>query len=91
MDSNSTDSFDKSESQPDHNECIKLLQLVLDDEATANERNIFEKHVCNCMPYFEIYEVDKAIKTLVKKNCCGKEIPEDLTAAIKAKVFQKAD
>ncbi|HNP18969.1 MAG TPA: anti-sigma factor [Fulvivirga sp.] len=97
MESNSTDSFDKSgsdknaSSQPDHSKCLKLLHLVLDDEATPEEKEYFEKHVCNCMPYYEIYHVDKAIKTLVKKSCCGENVPQDLAAEIKAKLFQRAD
>ncbi|QSE97815.1 zf-HC2 domain-containing protein [Fulvivirga lutea] len=89
MDSNPTEK--SSTNQPDHSECMKLLQLVLDDEATPTEREVFEKHVCNCMPYFEIYQVDKAIKSLVKKTCCGKDMPTDLANEIRAKLFQKAD
>lgn len=93
MDSNSTNSLNNggAPNQPDHKECLKLLQLVLDNEATDDEKVTFEKHVCNCMPYFEIYEVDKAIKSLVKESCCGKNTPKDLAATIKAKIFQKTD
>ncbi len=97
MGSNSTDSFDKSGSdqntsnQPDHSECLKLLHLVLDDEATPAQREYFEKHVCNCMPYYEIYNVDKAIKSMVKETCCGKNAPADLAAHIKAQLFQSRD
>lgn len=88
MDSNSTDS---SQDQPDHTECMKLLQLVLDNEASAEERKTFETQVCNCMPYFEIYQVDKTIKSLVKKTCCGGNTPSDLADEIRAKLFLKAD
>lgn len=93
MDSNFTDSVnsDKPNGQPDHSECMKLLQLVLDNEATDEQKTTFENHVCNCMPYFEIYEVDKAIKSLVKESCCGKNMPKDLAESIKAKIFKKTD
>jgi anti-sigma factor (TIGR02949 family) len=96
MESNSTDSensrSDKNTSnQPDHSECLKILHLVLDDEATPQERDYFDKHVCNCMPYFEIYNVDMAIKSLVKNKCCGKNVPSNLASEIKAKLFQGTD
>jgi anti-sigma factor (TIGR02949 family) len=97
MKSSSTDSKDKSGSdkknqkQPDHTKCLKLLHLVLDDEATPEEKEYFEKHVCNCMPYYEIYNVDLAIKSLVKKSCCGENVPSGLAAEIKAKLFQRAE
>lgn len=89
MDSNSTDKGGSG--QLDHGECMKLLQLVLDNEATEEQREVFENHVCNCMPYFEIYQVDKAIKSLVKKSCCGKDMPNDLAQEIKAKLFTKPE
>ena len=92
MSSNSTNSLDKRGSdQPDHSECMQLLQLVLDNEATDQQRETFEKHVCNCMPYFEINQVDNTIKSLVKKTCCGKNTPTDLADEIRAKLFLKAD
>jgi hypothetical protein len=97
MESNSTDSLDNTEpekkgsNQPDHNECLKLLHLVLDDEATLEQKDYFDKHVCNCMPYYEIYHVDKAIKSLVKDTCCGKNVPSDLADAIREQLFRGAD
>ncbi|MTI38754.1 anti-sigma factor [Fulvivirga lutimaris] len=97
MESNSTGSLNtggsdkKDSNQPDHSECLKLLHLVLDDEATAEQKDYFDKHVCNCMPYYEIYHVDKAIKSLVKNTCCGKNVPADLADAIKEQIFRGTD
>ncbi len=97
MESNSTDSLDnsgpmkKGSSQPGHSECLELLHLVLDGEASAEQKDFFDKHVCNCMPYYEIYHVDKAIKSLVKNTCCGKNVPSDLADAIKEQLFRGAD
>lgn len=93
----STDSFDESPSknahdvQPDHNECLKILNLVLDEEAGPKEQEYFKKHIENCMPYYEIYNVDKAIKELIRQKCYDKEVPSDLVDQIKSKVFQGAE
>lgn len=93
----STDSFDESplknskEVQPDHNECLKILNLVLDEEAGPHEHEYFKKHIENCMPYYEIYNVDKAIKELIRQKCYDKEVPGDLVEQIKSKVFQGAE
>lgn len=96
MDKPSTDSFDKQPSgreakAPDHGECLKILNSVLDEEATDEEREIFKKHLENCMPYYEIYNVDKKIKELIQKNCSKKEVPQDLIQAIREKILQQAE
>lgn len=92
MDSKSIDPSEKDGAkQLDHSECLKLLQLVLDNEASDKQKEMFDKHVCNCMPYFEIYKVDQTIKSLVKKTCCGNNTPADLANEIRLKLFQKAD
>ncbi|MTI22004.1 anti-sigma factor [Fulvivirga sp. RKSG066] len=92
----STDSHHKNPSNddantPDHGECLKILSLVLDEEATDEEREYFKKHVENCMPYYEIYNVDLKIKELIKKNCAHKEVPQDLVDSIREKIFHKAE
>lgn len=93
----STNSFDgspsknSSEVQPDHNECLKILNLVLDEEASGEEQEYFKKHIENCMPYYEIYNVDKAIKEMIREKCYDREVPKDLIDQIKSKVFQGAE
>lgn len=91
----STDSSDnapekKGKDLPE-NECLKILNLVLDEEATDEQRAYFEKHLENCMPYYEIYCVDRKIKELIKKNCCDKEVPQDLVDSIREKILQQAE
>lgn len=96
MDKPSTDSFDstpekKGKDNLPENECLKILNLVLDEEATDEQRAYFEKHLENCMPYYEIYCVDRKIKELIKKNCCDKEVPQDLVDSIREKIIQQAE
>jgi len=92
----STDSFDKkpsknsSEVQPSHSECLKILNLVLDEEASPEEQEYFKKHIETCMPYYEIYSVDKAIKDLIKEKCYNKQVPQSLIDQIKKQITQEA-
>lgn len=87
----SNDSSNQSKSAPDHSECLKILNNVLDEEASDEERNYFKQHLQNCMPYYEIYNVDKKIKQLIKQNCNDKKVPKDLVDSIREKILHQAD
>jgi mycothiol system anti-sigma-R factor len=69
--------------------CMEMLQLILDGEVTAEQREYFKAHMDLCMPCFESYRVDMAIKQLVKDRCCGGEAPGDLIVQIKSQIIQK--
>lgn len=73
---------------PDHNECMRILSLVIDGEANNDERKFFERHLQNCMPYYEIYNVDMAIKDMIKKNGYEHQCPDGLADEIKEKIKQ---
>lgn len=75
-----------SNESPDHNECMRILNLVVDGEANTDEKKFFEQHLQNCMPYYEIYNVDMAIKKLLKKNGYKKSCPDGLVDEIKEKI-----
>jgi len=95
MSTPSTESSENPEKEdhnkPDHSECLKILNSVLDEEATDEERAYFKQHLQNCMPYYEIYNLDLKIKELIQKNCCNKEVPQDLVKSIREKILQQAD
>lgn len=96
MGASSTNSFDESPSKnssevkPDHSECLKILNLVLDEEASPEEHAYFKQHIENCMPYYEIYNIDKAIKDLIRQKCNDIPTPSDLVDQIKTKIYQGA-
>lgn len=97
MSHTSTDSQDQESTnnpelkKPDHTECLRILHLVLDEEANEEEKAIFRAHLENCMPYYEIYNVDQAIRDLLKKNCKDKRLPNELKEKIKLKIFKTAE
>ncbi len=92
MSETSTDSMDQASSippvdKPGHDECLRILNLVLDGEATSQERQIFKQHLENCMPYFEIYNIDRKIRELIRQKCCDKKLPEEVKQEIRERVF----
>ncbi len=97
MSDNSTDSYDQESSlnpdlpKPNHNECLRILHLVLDGEANDEETAIFKAHLKNCMPYYEIYSVDEAIREMLKKNCKNKQLSPEIKEEIKSRIFKAAE
>jgi anti-sigma factor (TIGR02949 family) len=77
--------------KPDHEECLRILNLVLDGEASELEHRIFSEHLENCMPYFEIYNIDRKIRELIKTKCSDKKLSEDVKQQIRERVFNLID
>ena len=68
--------------------CMEMLQVILDGEASPEQKNYFKQHMDLCMPCFKGYELDMAIKQLVQSKCCGGDAPADLVAQIKMQISQ---
>ena len=66
--------------------CMEMLQYILDGQATAEQKDYFKQHMDHCMPCYKTYNVDMAIKELLKSKCCGGDCPEELAAQIKSKI-----
>lgn len=72
---------------PNKQECLQLLQSILDGEATVEQKETFMKqHLQECMPCYKNYHLEVAIRDLLKKKCAH-EAPEELINSIKAKVI----
>ena len=69
--------------------CMEMLQVILDGEATAEQKTYFKEHMDLCMPCFKGYELDMAIKHLVQSKCCGGDAPADLVEQIRIQISQK--
>jgi len=68
--------------------CMEMLQLILDGQATSEQCEYFKSHMDNCMPCFKTYQLDMAIKELLKSKCCGGDAPTDLVHQIKNQIVQ---
>lgn len=64
-----------------HKECLQILDMVLDDEMEESEE--FRNHLEVCMPCYEQYNLDKAIKKVLKARCQKQPVPEDLSDSIR--------
>jgi mycothiol system anti-sigma-R factor len=69
--------------------CLEMLQVILDGEASEEQKQYFKQHMDMCLPCFKGYELDMAIKQLVKSKCCGGDAPKELIEEIKITISQK--
>jgi mycothiol system anti-sigma-R factor len=69
--------------------CMQMLQSILDGEASPEQKEYFKGHMDRCMPCFKTYEVDIAIKEMLRIKCTGQEVPKDLVEELKEQIKQK--
>jgi len=68
--------------------CLEMLNYILDGEATSEQKEYFRTHMDGCMPCFKAYNLDMAIKELLKTRC-GESAPVDLVEKIKLQISQE--
>jgi anti-sigma factor (TIGR02949 family) len=70
------------------NECFEMLQLIIDGEATPEQKDHFLKeHLEQCMPCYKNYNLEIAIRQLLKTKCTN-HAPQDLVDSIKKKIAE---
>jgi anti-sigma factor (TIGR02949 family) len=85
---NTPDMNNPKQDCPNKEECLQLLQSILDGEATEQQKEHFMKqHLEECMPCYKNYHLEVAIRDLLKKKCTG-EAPQDLINSIKTQVIK---
>jgi len=73
---------------PNQRECMEMLQMIVDGEATPKQKDeFFKHHLEECMPCFRNYHLEVAIRQLLKTKCAS-QAPQELVDSIKAKVIQ---
>jgi hypothetical protein len=69
-----TNSEQMKEKCDNHEQCMRLIQAVLDGSATEAEMAHFKSNMDECKPCIEGYELEKSIKNSlqnkVEKKCC---------------------
>ncbi len=68
--------------------CVEMLQLILDGEASQEQEAYFKNHMDKCRPCFNSYNIDISIKELLKSRCCGDPVPHGLVEQIKMQISQ---
>jgi len=86
--SNLSEPGNRKQDCPNKRECFEMLQLILDGEATREQKDHFLKtHLEECMPCYRNYHLEVAIRELLRTKCTG-NAPQELVEDIKRKVVQ---
>jgi anti-sigma factor (TIGR02949 family) len=70
----------------DFEKCLEILYLMLDNEATEEEKSYLNDHIESCMLCFEQYEVEKQIRSLIKSKITNQPVPSGLINQIRTKI-----
>jgi anti-sigma factor (TIGR02949 family) len=70
--------------------CLELLELITDGEASPEEQRQFRKHIDDCLPCYETYNLEQSIKKLLRTKLEKKQVPDDLIYSIKQKIRNTA-
>ncbi len=74
---------------PERAKCLDILTLVLDGEATEDQKTYLNAHIDICLPCLDDYKLEEEIKNLLQSKCSKVEIPVGLADAIKAKLSEE--
>ena len=81
----------KKKPQPTCSECLQSLQLLVDGEATIDQEKYFRKHLDECTPCYDFYNLEKCVKEIIQKKIEKKEVPPALLQSIKEKINLRAE
>ena len=71
---------------PQQTKCFEVLNLLLDEEASDQQEKYFYSHIDECWSCFKDYELEKAIRELVKNKVEKKSVPSSLIEEIKLQI-----
>ena len=71
----------------DYEKCLKILNLMLDNEATEDQEAFFHAHIENCMVCFAHYNMEKQLRQLIKTKVAQQTIPKELAASIRNNII----
>jgi anti-sigma factor (TIGR02949 family) len=85
---NSPDQSNMKQDCSNQRECLEMLQMILDGEASSEQKDTFLKeHLEQCMPCYKNYHLEVAIRQLLKTKCTS-HAPQELVDDIRRKVIQ---
>lgn len=71
----------------DFDKCLKILNLMLDNEASGEEEVFFHAHIEKCMVCFAHYNVERQIRELLKTKLNKHPVPSALAIDIRKKIM----
>ncbi len=67
-------------------DCMKMVQLIVDGQASDEQINAFKLNMDKCLPCEKGYELEKCIKETMQLRLEKKCIPSNLIDCIKQKI-----
>lgn len=74
----------------ERNKCLDILNIVLDGEATDEQKDYLKSHIDLCLPCLNDYKLEKTIKELLQTKCSKVDVPSGLAETIKNKLSEKS-
>lgn len=72
----------------DFDKCLRILNLMLDNEASPSQEEFFNSHIEKCMVCFAHYNVERQIRQLLKTKMNNKSVPSALANEIRSKIVR---
>lgn len=66
----------------DCKQCLEILSIVADEEATQEQLNFFNQHIVNCEKCMDCFEVEKTLKDKIKQRIERREVPQEILSFI---------
>lgn len=77
---------------PDEERCLELVRLMLDDQATDADSAYVTKHIDGCYRCYDNYDLENAIRKVVKDKANNVKVSEEVKSEINSKVdLERAD
>ena len=80
----SFNSKDNRCSEEEH--CLELVRLMLDDESTADDNAYVLRHIEGCYRCYDNFDVENAIREVIKQKNSNIAIPQDVVNEIREKI-----
>ena len=71
----------------DFEKCLKILNYILDEEATKDQEDFFYAHIEKCIVCFSHYNIERQLRQLIKSKVNQKQFPAELASEIRNKII----
>ncbi|RLD24855.1 MAG: hypothetical protein DRI71_01350 [Bacteroidetes bacterium] len=66
--------------------CLELVRLMLDDESTEDDNAYVLRHIDGCYRCYDNFDVENAIREVVKQKSNNLKIPHEVVSEIREKI-----
>jgi len=70
----------------DEEHCLELVRLMLDDESTPDDNAYVLQHIDGCYRCYDNFDVENAIREVIRQKNSNIEIPQDVVNEIREKI-----